>query len=54
MKLKPWQMDDLYQHMKGELKRLQELRSEGVTGRIEFTLPDWYQRGITYQMGDVQ
>ncbi|EJD6643911.1 MULTISPECIES: hypothetical protein [Providencia] len=21
---------------------------------IEFTLPDWYQHGITYQMGDVQ
>ncbi|WP_261984861.1 MULTISPECIES: hypothetical protein [Providencia] len=53
MKLKPWQMDDLYQHMKGELKRLQDLRSEGVTGRIEFTLPDWYQHGITYQMGDI-
>ncbi|WP_230489296.1 hypothetical protein [Providencia alcalifaciens] len=53
MKLKSWQMDELYQHMKIELKRIQALRASGVIGRIEFTLPDWYQQGITYQMGDL-
>ncbi|WP_265524641.1 hypothetical protein [Providencia rustigianii] len=53
VKLKPWQMDELYQHMKNELKRMQELRAEGFMGRIEFTLPDWYQQGVTYQMGDL-
>lgn len=53
VKLKPWQMDELYQHMKIELKRIQALRASGLIGRIEFTLPDWYQQGITYQMGDL-
>lgn len=44
----------LYQHMKSELKRLQELRAHGVTGRIDFTLPDWYQDGIQLRMGESQ
>lgn len=54
VRLKPWQMDELYQHMKSELKRLQELRAHGVTGRIEFTFPDWYQDGIQLRMGESQ
>ncbi|HGE8979990.1 TPA: hypothetical protein ACGE22_004347, partial [Salmonella enterica subsp. enterica] len=54
VRLKPWQMDELYQHMKSELKRLQELRAQGVTGRIDFTLPDWYQDGIQLRMGESQ
>ncbi|ETT08685.1 hypothetical protein HMPREF1562_2532, partial [Providencia alcalifaciens F90-2004] len=37
VKLKSWQMDELYQHMKIELKRIQALRASGVIGRIEFT-----------------
>lgn len=44
--------EELYKHMKSELKRLQELRAKGVTGRIEFTLPDWYQEGIEFRMGE--
>lgn len=52
VRLKPWQMDELYQHMKAEQKRLQALRANGVMGRIEFTLPDWYQEGITFRMGE--
>ncbi len=51
-RLKPWQMDELYQCMKSELKRMQGLRGGGVTGRIEFTLPDWYQGGIEFRMGE--
>ncbi|AUM54083.1 hypothetical protein FDQ87_02385 [Salmonella enterica] len=54
VRLNPWQMDELYQHMKSELKRLQELRAHGVTGRIDFTLPDWYQDGIQLRMGESQ
>ncbi|ECJ4419490.1 hypothetical protein CVA56_00005, partial [Salmonella enterica subsp. enterica serovar Mbandaka] len=54
VRLKTWQMDELYQHMKNELKRLQELRAHGVTGRIDFTLPDWYQDGIQLRMGESQ
>ncbi|MGK0705148.1 hypothetical protein ACSFCW_16950 [Yokenella regensburgei] len=41
---------ELYQHMKNELRRLQELRAQGVTGRIDFTLPDWYQDGVELRM----
>jgi len=52
VRLKPWQMDELYQHMKGELKRLQEAREGGDCDRIEFTLPDWYQEGVTMRMGE--
>lgn len=52
IRLKPWQMDDIYQHMKAELKRLRELRARGNIWRIEFTLPHWYQEGITYRMGE--
>lgn len=52
VRLKPWQMDELYLHMKSELKRIEELRGQGVTGRIEFTLPDWYQEGITIRLGE--
>jgi len=52
VRLKPWQMDELYQHMKSELKRIEELRRQGVMGRIEFTLPDWYQEGITIRLGE--
>ncbi|SFN77928.1 hypothetical protein SAMN05216516_12115 [Izhakiella capsodis] len=52
VRLKPWQMDDIYQHMKTELERLQELRAGGVTCRLGFTLPEWYQDGITYRMGE--
>ncbi|MFO3825584.1 hypothetical protein ACK35T_23415, partial [Salmonella enterica subsp. enterica serovar Braenderup] len=54
VRLKTWQMDELYQHMKSELKRLQELRAQGVTGHIDFTLPDWYQDGIQLRMGESQ
>ena len=43
---------ELYQHMKSELKRLQALRAQGATGRIEFTLPEWYQEGILCRMGE--
>lgn len=53
MRLKPWQMDEIYQHMKSELKRMTSLREQGVTGRIEFILPDWYQDGIAYRMGEL-
>lgn len=42
-----WQRDRLYDHFKEELKRLRQLRAEGVQGRIEFTAPDFYQRGIS-------
>ena len=52
VRLKSWQMDELYQHMKSELRRLQALRMDGVIGRIEFTLPEWYQEGITFRMGE--
>jgi hypothetical protein len=52
VRLKPWQMDEIYQHMKAELKRLRELRAGGNLWRIEFTLPHWYQEGITYRMGE--
>ena len=52
VRLKPWQMDELYQHMKSELKRLRELRAGGEVGRIEFTLPEWYQEGIMVHMGE--
>lgn len=52
VRLKPWQMDEIYQHMKAELKRLRELRAGGNLWRIEFTLPPWYQEGITYRMGE--
>lgn len=52
VRLKPWQMDELYQHMKAELKRMEALRGQGVMGRIEFTLPDWYQDEITMRMGE--
>jgi len=52
LRLKDWQKDELYKHLKREHKRLQELRSEGVTGRLEFTAPDWYQDGITIRMGE--
>lgn len=43
---------ELYQHMKSELKRLRELRAGGEVGRIEFTLPEWYQEGIVVHMGE--
>lgn len=52
VRLKPWQMDELYQHMKSELKRIQALRADGFMGRAEFTLPEWYQEGIYYRMGE--
>jgi hypothetical protein len=34
-KWKPWEKDELYKHMKSELKRLEDLRLEGVKGYIE-------------------
>lgn len=52
IRLKPLQMEEIYQHMKDELKRLRELLAGGNIWRIEFTLPDWYQEGITYRMGE--
>ncbi|WP_084976857.1 hypothetical protein [Plesiomonas shigelloides] len=52
IRLKPWQMDELYQHMRRELVRMRDLRASGEVGRIEFTLPDWYQDGITLRMGE--
>ena len=52
IRLKPWQMDALYQHMRRELVRMRDLRASGEVGRIEFTLPDWYQDGITLRMGE--
>lgn len=51
-RLKQWQMDDIYQHMKGQITLMREKRLEGCTGRIEFTLPDWYQDGVTLKMGE--
>ncbi|EBK4144650.1 hypothetical protein DLO46_10280 [Salmonella enterica] len=39
---------------RGVIKKIQELRAQGVTGRIDFTLPDWYQDGIQLRMGESQ
>lgn len=35
---KLWEKDELYSKMKSELKRMEALRAQGVTGRIEFEL----------------
>lgn len=43
--LKAWQLDEIYKHMKGEMERLLSERANGNTGRIEFTLPEWYESG---------
>ena len=34
-KWKKWELDDLYMAMKAELKRIEQLRADGVTGPIE-------------------
>ena len=52
IKLKQWQLDEIYQHMKVELSSMREKRLQGFTGRLEFTLPDWYQEGILFRMGE--
>ena len=35
---KPWEKDALHKKMKSELKRMEAMRADGVTGRIEFNL----------------
>lgn len=52
VKLKVGEMDEIYCQMKSELKRMKAMRLQGYSGRIEFFLPDWYQAGITFQMGE--
>uniref|UniRef100_A0A3B0M231 Uncharacterized protein n=1 Tax=Arsenophonus endosymbiont of Trialeurodes vaporariorum TaxID=235567 RepID=A0A3B0M231_9GAMM len=52
VKLKMGEMGEIYCQMKSELKRMKTMRLDGFTGRLEFLLPDWYQAGITFRMGE--
>ncbi|WP_162505637.1 hypothetical protein [Candidatus Arsenophonus triatominarum] len=52
VRLKVGEMDEIYRQMKSELKRIKTMRLQGFSGRIEFFLPDWYQAGITFRMGE--
>ena len=39
-RLKPWEKDEIRKHWQSEMERINNLRSKGITGKIELTVPD--------------
>ena len=39
-RLKPWEKDEIRKHWMNEIKRMKQLRSDGVTGKIELEVPE--------------